>query len=236
MRRREALGLLAAALPLSAARAEDQWHDIDVTGTSPSLDLTMQATPEGQTVYQGNYLGFVTMLYFGYTFCPDVCPLTMQNVSAALAKTGDAAKHIRFLFVTVDPNRDTIPVLKTYVSLFGPDFIGLRGDADQLERLTKRFRIAYSVTPSTDPTQIRSHSQFRHLRLRPARQRSAAGSIDGVANPRHRRSRGRSGAADQREAVVVRLVAQPGIGDLRPETYDRPSTSSQLLLHLADAS
>jgi protein SCO1/2 len=152
MRRREALGLLAASLPLSAAQGEDQpWHDIDVTGTSPSLDFTMQATPEGQTVSQGNYLGCVTMLYFGYTFCPDVCPLTLQNAAAALARTGGAAKHIRFLFVTVDPNRDTIPVLKTYVSLFGPDFIGLRGDADQLERLTKRFRIAYSVTPSDDP-------------------------------------------------------------------------------------
>jgi protein SCO1/2 len=91
------------------------------------------------------------MLYFGYTFCPDVCPLTMQNVAAALAKTGNAAKDIRFLFVTVDPNRDTIPVLKSYVGLFGPDFVGLRGDADQLELLAKRFRIAYSVTPSTDP-------------------------------------------------------------------------------------
>jgi protein SCO1/2 len=152
MRRREALGLLAASLPLSAARAEDKpWHDIDVTGASPSLDFTMQATPEGQTVFPASYIGFVTMLYFGYTFCPDVCPLTMQNVAAALAKTGDAAKHIRFLFVTVDPNRDTIPVLKSYVGLFGPEFVGLRGDADQLELLAKRFRIAYSVTPSADP-------------------------------------------------------------------------------------
>lgn len=157
MRRRQALGLLAAGLPLSVAplsatRAADQpWHSIDVTGTSPSLDLTMQATPDGRTVFQANYRGFVTMLYFGYTFCPDVCPLTMQNVAAALGKTGDAAKHIRVLFVTVDPNRDTIPVLTSYVGLFGPDFVGLRGDADQLEQLTKRFRIAYAVTPSPDP-------------------------------------------------------------------------------------
>jgi protein SCO1/2 len=153
MRRREALGLLAAALPLSAAWADDQsWHDIDVTGTSPSLDFTMQATPLGEAVFQNNYVGYVTMLYFGYTFCPDVCPLTMQNVATALAKTGAAAKDIRFLFVTVDPNRDTIPVLRAYVSLFGPDFIGLRGDADQLELLAKRFRIAYSVAPSPDPS------------------------------------------------------------------------------------
>jgi protein SCO1 len=152
LRRRQALGLLAAALPVAAARADKPWHDIDVTGTSPSLDLTMMATPEGQTVFQNNYVGYVTMLYFGYTFCPDVCPLTMQNVATALAKTGKAAKDIRFLFVTVDPNRDTIPVLTNYVRLFGPEFVGLRGDADQLELLTKQFRIAYSVTPSPDPS------------------------------------------------------------------------------------
>ncbi len=152
MRRREALGFLAAALPLAGARADDQtWHDIDVTGTSASLELTMQATPEGRTVTQADYRGFVTMLYFGYTFCPDVCPLTMQNVADVLAKTGAAAKRIRFLFVTVDPGRDTLPVLASYVGLFGPDFIGLRGDGNQLERLAKRSRIAWSVTPSDDP-------------------------------------------------------------------------------------
>jgi protein SCO1/2 len=146
-----AAGAAGAALP-GLARADDQtWHEIDVTGTSPSLSLQMQATPADKTVTQADYHGMVTMLYFGYTFCPDVCPLTMQNVTTALGKTGDTAKQIRFLFVTVDPGRDTIPVLSKYVSLFGPQFVGLRGDADQLARLTKRFRIAYSVSPSPDP-------------------------------------------------------------------------------------
>ncbi len=154
MKRRELLVGLPAALSLGAAHAADQpgpWHDIDVTGTSPSLELGMQATPDGRSVTQGDYRGVVSMLYFGYTFCPDICPLTLQNVSSALAKSGDAAKHIRFLFVTVDPNRDTIKVLNSYAGLFGPQFTGLRGDADQLERLATRFRIAYSVTPSADP-------------------------------------------------------------------------------------
>jgi protein SCO1/2 len=165
MRRREALGVLAAALPFSAAFAENEhWQDIDVTGTSPPLEFIMQSTPLGETVFQNNYVGYVTMLYFGYTFCPDVCPLTMQNVAAALAKTGAAAKDIRFLFVTVDPARDTIPVLRAYVSLFGPGFVGLRGDADQLELLAKRFRIAYSVTPSPDPSEYEvTHSSAIYL-------------------------------------------------------------------------
>jgi protein SCO1 len=152
VRRRALLGGLAAALPLAAARADDgSWHDIDVTGTSPALEMVMQATPDGRAVSQSNYRGLVTMLYFGYTFCPDVCPLTMQNVVSALANVPDAAKQVRFLFVTVDPNRDTLAVLNSYVTLFGPEFVGLRGDADQLERLARRFRIAWSVTPSADP-------------------------------------------------------------------------------------
>jgi protein SCO1/2 len=129
------------------------------------------------------------MLYFGYTFCPDVCPLTMQNVATALAKTGKAAKDIRFLFVTVDPQRDTIPVLKTYVSLFGPEFIGLRGDADQLELLTKRFRIAYSVTPSSDPAKYEvTHSSAIYVfdrqlnaRLLVPSMASKTPDIDGLA-------------------------------------------------------
>ena len=190
MRRREALGLLAAALPLAAAGAADStWHDVDVTGTSPSLEFALQATPDGKRVTQADYRDIVTMLYFGYTFCPDVCPLTMQNVASALAKTGDAAKQTRFLFVTVDPKRDTIPVLRTYVNLFGPGFVGLRGNADQLERLAKRFRIAYSVTPSGDSTKYEvTHSSAIYVfdrqcnaRLLVPSMASQTPDIDGLA-------------------------------------------------------
>ena len=190
MTRRELIGLLAAALPLAAARAADQaWHDVDVTGTSPSLDFIMQATPEGQTQTQLDYRGFVTMMYFGYTFCPDVCPLTMQNVAAALAKTGTAAKHIRFLFVTVDPDRDTIPVLKAYLAEFGPGFVGLRGTPDQLDALAKRFHLAYSVNPSSDPAKYQvTHSSAIYVfdrqgdaRLLVPSMASQTPDIDGLA-------------------------------------------------------
>jgi protein SCO1/2 len=164
MNRRQALALLATAttVPL-VARAQTE-HDIDVTGTSPSLQFIMQATPIGQTVTQTNYRGFVTMLYFGYTFCPDVCPLTLQNVAAALGKTGAAAKQIRFLFVTVDPHRDTIDVLAKYVSLFGPEFVGLNGDRNELARMAKRYRIAYEVDPSPDPAKyVVTHSSVIYV-------------------------------------------------------------------------
>lgn len=128
------------------------WHDFDITGASPSLSLTMQVTPDGKQVTQDAFRGHVTMLYFGYTFCPDVCPLVMQNVVTALGQAKEAGKQVRFLFTTVDPHRDTIKVLTGYTQAFGPQFTGLRGDANQLERLARRYRVAYSVKPSPDPS------------------------------------------------------------------------------------
>jgi protein SCO1/2 len=189
VKRREALAALAgaAAWPLTA-RAEP-WHAYDVTGISPSLTFTMQATPNGRTLTQADLRGNVTMLYFGYTFCPDVCPLTVQNVTTALAKMGDAAKQVRFLFVTVDPGRDTMPALAKYVSLFGPNIIGLRGDDNELMRLAKRYRIAYSVDPSPDPAKYEvSHSSVIYVfdkqgdaRLLVSSLADANADIDGLA-------------------------------------------------------
>ena len=121
LRRRQALGLLAAVLPVAAARADKPWHDIDVTGTSPSLDLTMMATPEGQTVFQNNYVGYVTMLYFGYTFCPDVCPADLMAITQALDAFEPAAEDIQPIFITIDPERDT-KVLGEYLGAFHKSF------------------------------------------------------------------------------------------------------------------
>jgi protein SCO1/2 len=163
--------------------------DIDVTGVSPSLAFRMPATPDGRMMTQDDARGWVTMLYFGYTFCPDVCPLVMQNTADALAKAGAAAEKVRFLFVTVDPARDTVPVLADYTRAFGPSFVGLRGDADALERLTRRFRIAWSVTPSDDPRQYEvSHSAAIYVfdrqlnaRLLVPSMATAAPDVDGLA-------------------------------------------------------
>ena len=151
--RRQALGLIAAAATPAARAWADETRDIAISGAAPSLSFRMQATPDGRAVTQADFQGVVTMLYFGYTFCPDVCPLTLQNALSAVARMGDLARQVRLLFVTVDPARDTTPVLADYAKAFGPEVVGLRGDADALERLTRRYRIAWSVTPSDDPRQ-----------------------------------------------------------------------------------
>ncbi len=99
---------------------------------------------------QADFAGKVVLLYFGYTNCPDVCPLTLSNLSRVLAQLGDKADDVAVLFVTVDPDRDTLPVLKDYAAAFGTQFVGLHGTPDQLASLAQRYRVSYSVTPATD--------------------------------------------------------------------------------------
>lgn len=95
-----------------------------------------------------NYRGKVVMLYFGYTHCPDVCPLTMTHMHMVMQKLGPLAKYAQILFVTVDPARDTPKVLHTYVKSFDKRAIGLTGTEDQIRAMAKRYRVAFSRGPS----------------------------------------------------------------------------------------
>ena len=138
------VGLLAASGP---ARA---WNSDDMTGALPSLAFTMTRASDGKTVTAADFKGKVVLLYFGYTFCPDVCPTTLLNVTDMLKKLGKQADDVRVLFVTVDPNRDTLSVLKQYTEAFAPQVVGLRGTPDQLATLAKRYRVSYSVQPAAN--------------------------------------------------------------------------------------
>jgi len=109
----------------------------------------MTRAADRKTVTAADYRGKVTLLYFGYSFCPDVCPMTLSNVARVLREIGPRASDIRVLFVTVDPDRDTLAVLKPYAAAFAPQVDGLRGDPDQLAALARRYRVAYSVSPAS---------------------------------------------------------------------------------------
>ena len=118
----------------------------NVTGLLPQLKFSLD-DQDGRAVTAGDYRGKIVLLYFGYTHCPDACPTTLTNLSEALRRLGPDASRVRVLFVTVDPARDTPAVMKRYVSAFGPQFIGLRGDDDALTALSKRYRIAFRREP-----------------------------------------------------------------------------------------
>jgi protein SCO1 len=138
--------LLFATFAATPAMA---WNSTDMTGTLPALQFTMTRAPDGKTVTAADYKGKVVLLYFGYTYCPDVCPTTLFNIAQMLEPLGKRADDVRVLFVTVDPNRDTLPVLKQYTAAFAPQVVGLRGTPDQLATLAKRYRVAYTVKPAS---------------------------------------------------------------------------------------
>ncbi|MAF48906.1 MAG: SCO family protein [Rhodospirillales bacterium] len=95
----------------------------------------------GRPVSEGDFLGRHMLVFFGYTNCPDVCPMTLSNLSEALDKLGGDAGKIRPVFVSVDPLRDTPGVLKAYLESFHPAFIGLTGSAKQVAAVKRVFRI-----------------------------------------------------------------------------------------------
>ncbi len=143
------MGAVLLLISLSACHKDTPWHGIDISTSLPPLQFTMTSAATSQTVTAADYRGKVVMLYFGYTHCPDVCPLTLSNIARALNRLGPLADKVAVLFVTVDPNRDTLTVLKHYTALFSPQITGLRGTPDQLAALARRYRVAYSVTPAT---------------------------------------------------------------------------------------
>ncbi len=150
--RRRAIALTGAGLGaalIGGCRSGDDRGAIDISGNSPPLEFAMTRASDGRRVTEADYRGRIVMLYFGYTFCPDVCPTTLANVAEVLKRLGPDAERVRLLFVTVDPDRDTLPVLAEYVKNFAPQIEGLRGDSDQIASLARRYRVAYSVTPAT---------------------------------------------------------------------------------------
>ncbi|HEX4152575.1 MAG TPA: SCO family protein [Steroidobacteraceae bacterium] len=125
------------------------WHAIDVSGSVLPLLFRMTRAGDGKQVTQEDYRGRIVLLYFGYTNCPDYCPATMANVADILRRLGPLARRVRVLFIAVDPNRDTLPVLAQYVNYFGSQIDGLRGTPEELEALAGRFHAVYSVAAAT---------------------------------------------------------------------------------------
>lgn len=147
-RRRFSVALACgAAAALDGCGARPSWHATDISGSLPALSFTMTRANDGRIVTADAYRGKIVLLYFGYTFCPDVCPMTLTNAARAIAALGGQAKDVRLLFVTVDPGRDSLATLKTYAAAFGPQVDALRGDPNQLAAFARRYRIAYSVDP-----------------------------------------------------------------------------------------
>ncbi len=133
--------------------SDDRQHQ---HGVSKQQDIPAGTLPGGpftlvdhtsRTVTDKDFRGSFLLVFFGYTHCPDVCPLTLVQVSATLKSLGKDARYVRPLFITVDPERDTPEVLASYVRAFHPAIIGLTGTPQQVRAVTKAYKAHYAKAP-----------------------------------------------------------------------------------------
>jgi len=101
----------------------------------------MVATTTGETFTEEDLKGTPTMMFFGYTFCPDVCPMTLAEATAWKSQLGLGQDDLNIIFVTVDPERDDLEHVATYLSNFGPDVIGLVGNQAQTDQIKRSYGV-----------------------------------------------------------------------------------------------
>ena len=142
--RRAALAACAMLALAGCSKPALHWDMDDVGAQMAPLKFSDLRSGDGAAVSARHYLGKVVALYFGYTHCPDVCPLTMSHLASAVQQLGAEAGDVRILFVTVDPRRDTPAVLSAYTAAFSPEARGLTGSAAQIKTLATRYHVAYS--------------------------------------------------------------------------------------------
>jgi cytochrome oxidase Cu insertion factor (SCO1/SenC/PrrC family) len=119
---------------------------------------------EGRTVREEDFRGKLMLVYFGYTWCPDVCPTELQTMSAALDLLGKDAAAVAPIFITVDPERDTPEVMADYRGHFHPSFVALTGTKEQVAAAAKAWRVFYAKAKSERPDEyLMDHSSFVYL-------------------------------------------------------------------------
>jgi len=127
----------------SCGQKDVQWRTDSINGLMPDLAFNM-TDDAGRPVSAETYRAKTVLLFFGYTNCPDVCPTTLATLAQALKDTKTHGANAVVLFVTVDPERDTLTRMHDYAKAFGPWTVGLRGTQDDLRTFTKRYRVTYS--------------------------------------------------------------------------------------------
>jgi protein SCO1 len=139
-----------AAEPASGSLAED---------ARPAFggDFTL-TNQDGQPFRLDQVRGRPAVLFFGYTSCPDMCPMTMSRIAAALKLVGDEAREVTTLFISVDPQRDTPAALKEYVGSFSIPVVGLTGTPDEVARVAAQYHASYQVVPTGTTNYLVNHT------------------------------------------------------------------------------
>ncbi len=118
----------------------------------------------GAAVTQENYAGSYKLIYFGFTYCPAICPTELQKISKVMKVLDEEGEGIQPLFITVDPERDTVDVMREYVAMFHPRLVGLSGSRAQIDAALKNYRVfASKVQNEEDNDYTMDHSSYIYL-------------------------------------------------------------------------
>lgn len=120
-------------------------------------------TADGKTLRDTDLQGTPFVVFFGFTHCPDICPTKLFEMSEVLRASGERGKPFRALFVSIDPERDTPEVLKSYLGSFDTRIIGLTGDRAAIEAMTKAYRAYAKKVPTKDGDYTMDHSTLVYL-------------------------------------------------------------------------
>jgi len=145
------LGLALVAWWAVPRLAPHSFHGTLMQSPAEAHDFTL-ISHTGQPVSLSDFRGKVVMLYFGYTFCPDVCPTTLSEAARAMELLGEEADEVQLMMISVDPERDTPASLADYVAHFDPAFLGLTGTPEQIAEIATLYGIFYEKNEGSAAT------------------------------------------------------------------------------------
>jgi protein SCO1/2 len=154
--------LLAVFLAGCEEKLPSPFKASEVTAQYAGADFRLRDAQGGSRTL-ADFRGKVTVLFFGYTHCPDVCPTTLADLAQAMQLLGADAAKVQVVFVTLDPVRDTPEMLGQYVPAFHPAFIGLSGDAAATDAAAKAFGVSYKKQPGKNGSYTLDHFAGTYL-------------------------------------------------------------------------
>jgi protein SCO1/2 len=151
---------VAALCVFYAASFGGAWHEAKQTSIGGPFTLVDDT---GATITEKTLAGKPYAMYFGYTFCPDVCPTTLLDLSRWIKKLGPKAEKLNYVFVSIDPERDTAALMHTYLSSFDKHIRGFTGTVAQVAKIAKEYRVYYKKIPTDDGGYTMDHSAVIYL-------------------------------------------------------------------------
>nr|WP_298724791.1 SCO family protein [uncultured Steroidobacter sp.] len=159
----------------SSAVAGPEFQLASLSTSTPAQDFTLY-DGEGRSRSLRDFRGRVVLMFFGFTRCPDVCPTELFKLSQVKQSLADDGARVQVIFITLDPERDSPALMQTYTSAFDPDFVGLTGSREQIDKVAAQYYVAHAKAGPPDSYVI-DHSTSTYV-IDPAGRLRLLGRMD----------------------------------------------------------